>query len=179
MNEFIDTGSSKNYLYITPDEIFQVHRAIDENIEILPKATQEVLNDIFKEHGSAPKPGNYASGSQSVIRLQLSIKRSRISDTDDGMAHLFQDTKRMVMIVLKFATGAESKTLMDILEEPSSQLQEDKYEAYVQEQEALSPIKFEMDTTSPVQKDADQRKGSTSSPGTDMLPVYYNPDRTR
>jgi hypothetical protein len=72
MTEFLDIGGrQKLTVYITPDEIVQVHNSLVNYLEDLPKLHDDPLRKILDEMGTPPSQGSAAKGPGSEIVLNL------------------------------------------------------------------------------------------------------------
>ena len=134
MTEFVDSGRvEKHTVYITPDEIVQLHNCLHENLIQLPVIPNDPLGTIMRELGEPPKNGTAAKGPGSEIVLHLSDRfAGAVDNAEVELRKLQKETKRIILTILRFATG---KTLLDILETPSTNVQEKAFLTYVNQQD--------------------------------------------
>lgn len=135
MNEFMDTSNQQKLtVYITPDELVQVHNSLVENLENLPNSSEDPLRIILNELGAPPAPGTAAKGPGSEIVLHLSNRFAAMQgNNDQPVKKLMKEAKRMILIVIRYSAGP---SLLDILEDPTTEAQEQKFAAYCKERES-------------------------------------------
>lgn len=135
MTEFVDSGiKDKLIVYITPDEIVQIHHSLVDYKADLPTVQSDPLVQILEELGTPPPLNSAAKGPGSEIVLHLSSRFANIEeDKDAPMRLIIQDTKRMLLFIVRFANG---KHLLDILETACTESQERDYSEFVNSQEA-------------------------------------------
>ena len=145
MTEFVDSGRvEKHTVYITPDEIVQLHNCLHENLIQLPVIPNDPLGTIMRELGEPPKNGTAAKGPGSEIVLHLSDRfAGAVDNAEVELRKLQKETKRIILTILRFATG---KTLLDILETPCTNAQEKAFAAYVAQQETNRKLVSESQT---------------------------------
>jgi hypothetical protein len=80
MDEFFDSGKqSKHTVYITPDEIVQVHHSLVENLQQLPSVHDDPLRIILNEMGAPPALGTAAKGPGSEVVLRIYNRFGKIA----------------------------------------------------------------------------------------------------
>ncbi|KAI8893533.1 hypothetical protein BC833DRAFT_624784 [Globomyces pollinis-pini] len=132
MDEFLETSKQKKHtIYITPDEICQVHRGLVDNLQQLPNLPNDSLRVVLNELGGVPAAGVAAKGPGSEIALNLSNRFAKTID-DDHTKKLMVETKRMIQIIIQFAHG---RSLLDILESPATTEQETAFAQFVEKEE--------------------------------------------
>jgi hypothetical protein len=173
INEFLDIGkTAKVQVYITPDEIVQVHNALVQYLDQLPSTPNDPLRTILDEFGQPPTLGSAAKGPGSEIVLHLSNRFAK-ADKDAPLRRLMKETKRMILLIIRFSSG---KSLLDILEEQATEIQETNFAKYVREQESIRATNLSSpQLSSPDRDQAIQSSGNDlNSPGTS--PVYKTMD---
>lgn len=134
MDEFHDSGGVKFNVYITPDEVVQVHHSLVENMSQLAKSEDDPLKMILNEMGAPPALGSAAKGPGSEIVLNLTNRFGKVAGDEQAPARkLLKETKRIVLLIVRFCSGP---TLLDILEQVPSALHELQLTNYIKQQEA-------------------------------------------
>ncbi|KAI9347336.1 hypothetical protein BDR26DRAFT_855067 [Obelidium mucronatum] len=124
MDEYIDLSrNQKLSIFITPNEIFQVHDALNSCVEDIIADKNDPMKQVLNELGPAPSP---SENTRQEVYLNLVNKFPALEDQDQKTRHLINETKRLVLVVLKVQTGT---TLLDILESPVT----DKEEQFFQD----------------------------------------------
>ncbi|KAI8914600.1 hypothetical protein EDD86DRAFT_186564 [Gorgonomyces haynaldii] len=147
MNEFADMSrQEKPSIYITPQEVLQVHANLSENLSILSTDAQDPLNIILSELGPVPPVDSGAKGPGSEVTLHLSNRFAKTEDPKDvERRHLETEAKRLISCVIRFTAG---KSLLKLLEEQSTEAQQAKYVEYVRiintKQESYIPAEGEV-----------------------------------
>jgi hypothetical protein len=136
MTEFLDSGvKDKLIVYITPDEIVQIHHSLVEHKADLPTVQSDPLVQILEELGTPPPQNSAAKGPGCEIVLHLSSRFTRIEeDKDAPIKHIMQETKRMLLLIVRFSNG---NRLLDILENPCTESQERDYFEFVSNQDLI------------------------------------------
>ncbi|KAJ3303693.1 hypothetical protein HDV03_003566 [Kappamyces sp. JEL0829] len=171
IDEFHDSGAQvqgKLTVYITPDEVVQVHHSLVENLQQLPSSPEDPLRVILNEMGIPPALGTAAKGPGSEIVLRLFNRFGKIGgDENAPVRKLLKDTKRLVLLIIRFSAG---KSLLDILEQVATSQQEVSFAAWVEQQDAIhkSHQRTDSGAKSPHSPDAlhDQPV---------VLPIWKNP----
>lgn len=183
MDEFHDSGNngirSKITIYVTPDEVIQLHNSLVEHVNAITTSPEDPLKIILNELGAAPAPGTAAKGPGSEIVLNLQSRFAKVSTDDQGpVKKLLKETKRLILLAIRFAPGAN---LLDVLETASTPSQQNAYADYVKrleilkDEEMLKESKPSLNSpTSPTSPTSPESPGDVFAPGNN--PVYKNPD---
>ncbi|KAJ3105040.1 hypothetical protein HDU97_008648 [Phlyctochytrium planicorne] len=123
MDEFLDVGrQQKPTILITPNEIYQVHDALLQNIDDLTSDPGDPLRQILNDLGAAPA---VSEKSQTEVHLPLINRFAKVEDEKDSkQRHLFSETKRLVILTLRIQSG---KNLLDVLEAPVTEKEESDF----------------------------------------------------
>ncbi|KAI8836593.1 hypothetical protein BC829DRAFT_447861 [Chytridium lagenaria] len=123
MDEFMDVGrQQKPTILITPNEIYQVHDALLQNVDDLTSDASDPLRQILNDLGPAPP---VSEKSQTEVHLPLINRFAKVEDDKDvKQRHLFSETKRLVILTLKIQSG---KSLLDVLEAPVTEKEESEF----------------------------------------------------
>lgn len=133
MDEFYDSNGVKCAVYITPDEIVQVHHSLTENLSQLIKSNDDPLKIILDEMGTAPDLGSAAKGPGSEVVLNLTNRFGKMLDEQAPARKLLKETKKIVLLVIRFCSGSN---LLDILEQVPTAAQEAQLSDFIKQQEA-------------------------------------------
>ncbi|KAJ3024758.1 UNVERIFIED_CONTAM: hypothetical protein HDU68_007812 [Siphonaria sp. JEL0065] len=124
MDEYIDLSrQTKLSIFITPNEIFQVHDALNNCMEDIISGENDPIKAVLAELGPAPSP---SEATRHEVYLNLVNKFPALEDQDAKTKHLISETKRLVLIILKVQqqTNTRKTTLLDILESPVTEKEE-------------------------------------------------------
>lgn len=149
MDEFHDSGKQTQHnVYITPDEIVQVHHSLVDNLHQLSATTDDPLKIILGELAAPPALGSAAKGPGSEVILRLSNRFAKINSEDNAVLRkLLKETKRLILLIIRFSTG---KTLLDILEQAATVKQETLFTAYILSQDISNiPVPLNPTASSP------------------------------
>jgi Ras GTPase-activating-like protein IQGAP2/3 len=130
MDELLDMSShGKPFIYITPEEIIQVHHDLVENLGNLTSDVNDPLQIILNELGPAPAVGSAAKGHGSELTLHLTNRFAKTENPEEvEKRELISATKVLVKCVLRIQSG---KTLLKILEEPVNVGLQNNFEDYL------------------------------------------------
>ncbi|KAJ3292002.1 hypothetical protein HK104_005630 [Borealophlyctis nickersoniae] len=122
MDEYVDMGrAQKPVIYISPSEIFQMHRALLENMDDLVTEEKDPLKQILDDIGQPPAP-QPSEGPGSEIALALTNRFTKLEgEKETRLKQLFTETKRYVLAIVRVQSG---KNLLDILEMPVTEREE-------------------------------------------------------
>jgi len=179
MDEFHDSGSSglkdKFSIYITPDEIVQLHNSLIEHANEITPTPEDPLKILLNEMGPAPPLGSAAKGPGSEVVLYLQNRFGKIDGDNQGpVKKLLKETKRLILLVVRVATGPN---LLDILEQVATSQQEAAYSGYIQTLESVKEkMPSNMSLNSPTTPGSPETPGDIFTPG--YHPVYKKSDDT-
>ncbi|KAJ3219368.1 hypothetical protein HDU67_001587 [Dinochytrium kinnereticum] len=130
MDEFMDVGRhQKPTILITPNEIYQVHDALLQNIDDLTSDPSDPLRLILNDLGAAPP---VSEKTQPEVHLPLINRFAKVEDEKEiKQRHLFSETKRLVILTLKIQSG---KNLLDVLEAPVTEKEESEFATEAQKE---------------------------------------------
>ncbi|KAJ3112166.1 hypothetical protein HDU96_004867 [Phlyctochytrium bullatum] len=133
MDEFLDVGrSQKPTILITPNEIYQVHDALIQNVDDLVTDVNDPLRLILNDLGPAPP---LSEKTQPEVHLPLINRFAKVEDENQvKQRQLFSETKRLVILTLKIQSG---KNLLDVLEAPVTEKEESEFAAAAQKEMAV------------------------------------------
>ncbi|RKP37752.1 hypothetical protein BJ085DRAFT_19646 [Dimargaris cristalligena] len=136
IDEFSDlTQTHKPVIYMSPQEVFTMHQALEDNIEVLAASPEDPLRIILHDLGPAPAvrsefkstPGNEIS-----LALTDRFADSNIKDHESVIKHLFVETKRYILYIIRVQSG---RSLLDILEKPVSDWDERRFRDIIKREE--------------------------------------------
>lgn len=125
-----DAGlKTKPTIYISPEEVFQIHNALLQNYNDLKIEKDSPLNIILNDLGKVPP---YTAGVQSKeVALHLTNRFPTIEDQKEGeIKKLVTETKRMVITIIQCQQGLN---LLSLLESPSTDEAEKLFKEISQE----------------------------------------------
>ncbi|RKP07724.1 hypothetical protein THASP1DRAFT_30466 [Thamnocephalis sphaerospora] len=124
MDEFQDlTHTTKPTIFISQDELFSIHEMLEAHLDVLAPEVHDPIREILQELGSAPEHDPHG-GHNNEISLELTPRVSAIQDGDSEAKHMFFETKRYLLYIIRVQSG---RTLLDILERPVTQWEEQQY----------------------------------------------------
>ncbi|KAJ3070350.1 hypothetical protein HDU98_006615 [Podochytrium sp. JEL0797] len=119
IDEYNDLSSQQKLsIFITPNEIFQVHDALNSCVDDIITDKKDPIKIVLDELGPAPSP---SENTRHEVYLNLVNKFPHLEDQDQKLRHLINETKRLVLVVIKVQHG---KNLLDILESPVTEKEE-------------------------------------------------------
>ncbi|TPX43695.1 hypothetical protein SeMB42_g03246 [Synchytrium endobioticum] len=125
IDEFIDMSTTKRpIVYISPNEIFQVHATLLENLEYLTNKDDDPLKQILNDLGPAPTVKEDSAVQTTEISLTLTNRFAKMDDADATIKRLFMETKRHILTIVRIKSG---RNLLELLEKPVSQVEEKGY----------------------------------------------------
>ncbi|KAJ3397220.1 hypothetical protein HDU92_000100 [Lobulomyces angularis] len=122
----IDVGSGQKLsIYISPNEILQVHRHILDNLDDLTKDKNDPFRQILNDLGTPP-PAELDRPHGGEINLVLTNRINNLTDEDKNVRvkTRLNETKRLVLAIIRIQSG---KNLQDILETPTTSREEDLF----------------------------------------------------
>lgn len=130
MNEFLDMSlQEKPSIYITPEEIIQIHNNLDANLNYLAKDSSDPLKIILAELGSVPSVSSAAKGPGSELTLHLSNRFAKTEKPEDAeKRNLISEAKLLVKCIIRIQKG---KSLLKILEDPGTEEMQKLFEEYI------------------------------------------------
>ncbi|KAI9801846.1 MAG: hypothetical protein M1833_002160 [Piccolia ochrophora] len=133
IDEFNDLyARTKPTLYIKMLDIFAIHHLVAADISFVCPSKDDILRDVVHELGSAKNNENEMMGvSSTEINLTLNPKLHDMEDPDADVKSLFMQTKRCILYIIRVQTGPN---LMNILVQPISMDDEDRWQALIQEE---------------------------------------------
>ncbi|CAG8468100.1 10535_t:CDS:10 [Diversispora eburnea] len=128
IGEFRDLTRTRNpIIYISPFEIFSTHELLFQRIEYIAPQPNDVLRQIFQDIGEAPHLDDISSDANTKeIALTLTSRFALDAiknDPETEIKHLFVETKRMVLLLMRVQTGAN---LLEILSKNITPQDEEK-----------------------------------------------------
>ncbi|KAH9263879.1 hypothetical protein BASA83_012698 [Batrachochytrium salamandrivorans] len=135
MDEFVELSrQDKPIIYISPDEVIQVHHNLVANIDNLTTLKDDPLRIILNDLGAVPTPDIGAKGPGSEISLALTNRFAKIEDESEmKLRLLINETKLLILAVIRINVG---KSLLEILEAPSTEQHEAAFAAYIEQEAA-------------------------------------------
>ncbi|CAG8708367.1 14788_t:CDS:2, partial [Acaulospora morrowiae] len=128
IDEFDDLARTHNpIIYISPQEVFLTHELLMQQLDCIAPQPNDVLRHIFQDLGEAPKIEDESSDSNAKeisLTLTSRLALEAISDPDAEINHLFVETKRTVLSILRVQNGT---SLLDILLKPVTPQDEETY----------------------------------------------------
>ncbi|CAG8494303.1 10610_t:CDS:10 [Racocetra fulgida] len=116
IDEFDDlTKTNKPIIYISPIEVFSMHELLMQRLEDIAPQPNDILRQIFNELGEAPpieEDQNDAGTKEISLTLTSRLALEAMNDPDAEIKHLFVETKRLVLLVMRVQNG---ENLLDIL----------------------------------------------------------------
>ncbi|KAF0468087.1 IQ domain-containing GTPase activating protein [Gigaspora margarita] len=116
IDEFDDlTKTNKPIIYISPIEVFSTHELLMQRLEDIAPQPNDILRQIFNELGEAPPiEEDLSDTATKEISLTLTSRLAleAMNDPDAEIKHLFVETKRLVLAVMRVQNG---ENLLDIL----------------------------------------------------------------
>ncbi|KAI8924263.1 hypothetical protein BC831DRAFT_501250 [Entophlyctis helioformis] len=144
MDEYVEFGrNEKPIIYISPEEVVQVHRNLAENIDTLAVSKDDQLRIILNDLGTPPAAadGVTPKGPGGEVALTLTNRFAKTEDESETRLRLLvNETKRLLLTIIRFTTG---KSLLDILEAPSNEAQEKLFGEYLDQETKLASEKKE------------------------------------
>ena len=132
IDEFNDLyAKNKPTLYIKMTDIFAIHTLVAQELPTICPSRDDILREIMQDLGSAKHNENemLAPGS-SDIQMFLTPKLHDVNDPDADVKHLFMETKRCILYIIRVQTGTN---LLEILVRPPTQEDERKWQTLLRE----------------------------------------------
>ncbi|CAJ2500174.1 Uu.00g030270.m01.CDS01 [Anthostomella pinea] len=132
IDEFNDLyAKNRPTLYIKMTDIFAIHTLVAQELPSICPGRDDVLREILQDLGSAKNNENemHAAGS-SDIQMFLTPKLHDVDDPEADIKHLFMETKRCILYIIRVQTGAN---LLEILVRPPTQEDEHKWRTLLRE----------------------------------------------
>jgi GTPase-activator protein for Ras-like GTPase len=131
MNEFLDMSlQEKPSIYVTPEEVIQVHTDLVANLAQLSADPQDPLNVILTELGTVPPVASAAKGPGSELTLHLTNRFAKADDPEETARRaLIAEAKLLIKCIVRINVG---KSLLKILEEPVTEQVQASYAEYLQ-----------------------------------------------
>lgn len=146
-------AGQKISIYISPDEILQLHRNIIECVDDVAKDAEDKIHSILKDLGTPPVAGQVQQKSEISLVLVNRFRESYEEGETVKLKIKSNETKRQVLAIIRIQSG---KDLDAILELPVTAREETLYqELLIQEEERISER----------QQVSDKRKALASSTG--------------
>ena len=132
IDEFNDLyAKNKPTLYIKMTDIFAIHTLVAQELPTICPSRDDILREIMQDLGSAKHNENemLAPGS-SDIQMFLTPKLHDVNDPDADVKHLFMETKRCILYIIRVQTGTN---LLEILVRPPTREDEQKWQTLLRE----------------------------------------------
>ncbi|KAJ1660808.1 iqgap- protein [Dispira simplex] len=137
IDEFSDlTQTRKPVIYMSPQEVFTIHQALEDNLDVLAQTADDPLRLILHDVGPAPtvrselkSPGH---GNEISLTLTDRFADSNIKDHESVIKHLFVETKRYILYIIRVQSG---KSLLDILEQPVTEHEERRFREIIKRED--------------------------------------------
>jgi hypothetical protein len=154
MDQFLDMSrQQKPSIIITPNEVFQVHESLVQNVDDLTTDKNDPLRIILNDLAVVPKIPEKQLGE---VHLNLVNRFAKLDDEEElKLKHLITDTKRLLMMIIRVQHG---KNLLDVLEAPVKESEE----ALFQEISKEETEKYQM-SREKKEEQQQQRRGSQIS----------------
>ncbi|KAJ3403889.1 hypothetical protein HDU80_003535 [Chytriomyces hyalinus] len=128
MDEYMDLTQQKRLsVFISPNEIFQVHDALLSCIEDIVSDPSDPIKAVLEELGPAPAPTD-SLRKETYLNLVNRLPAHDSETLEHKQKLLMQETKRLVLIVIKTQSG---KNLLDILESPVTEKEEQFFKQHI------------------------------------------------
>jgi Ras GTPase-activating-like protein IQGAP2/3 len=129
IDEYDDLARThKPIIYITPLEVFSMHRMLNDHLEMLAPQQNDLLQQILQDLGEIPPIEEETNNTSNTSELSLTLVNRFAEETINSPAtelnHLFMETKRYVLSIIRVQTG---QSLLDILVQPVTQHDEEVY----------------------------------------------------
>ncbi|KAI9297054.1 Rho GTPase activation protein [Neoconidiobolus thromboides FSU 785] len=133
IDEFLDlTFTKRPVIYISPNEIYSLHKMLINNLDWLTNGDKDQLKIILKEIGDPPTiSADQVLAHSKEISLHLSNRFPSINESDCELKHLFVETKRLMTYVLRVQSGS---SLLEVLQKPVSQNEETRFKDLLQKE---------------------------------------------
>ncbi|KAI9202931.1 uncharacterized protein BJ171DRAFT_460734 [Polychytrium aggregatum] len=126
IDEYMDINAAqKPTIYISPNEILQIHRAIYDNLDDIAPEKSDPIRQILGDLGTPPPvpEGKEVPGNE--LALVLVNRFAKLESTENvKLKHLLSETKRMVLTILRVQSG---KNILDILEAAVTEKEEQQF----------------------------------------------------
>lgn len=132
IDEFNDLyAKNKPTLYIKMTDIFAIHTLIAQELQAICPSRDDILREIMQDLGSAKHNENemLAPGT-GEIQMFLTPKLHDVNDPDADVKHLFMETKRCILYIIRVQTGTN---LLEILVRPPTAEDEHKWQTLLRE----------------------------------------------
>nr|CAG8474586.1 11600_t:CDS:10 [Entrophospora candida] len=133
IDEFNDlTRTNKPIIYISPNEVFSIHNLLVQRIDDIAPDHYDMIRQIIHELGDLPPlPDDDDSFDPNTKEIALTLTSrlslKTINGEDSEIKHLFVETKRYVLAIMKVQNG---KNLLDILVKAVTLADEKTYEEF-------------------------------------------------
>eukprot|EP00842_Homolaphlyctis_polyrhiza_P003308 jgi/Hompol1/3979/HPOL_003428-RA len=151
MDEFVEASrQEKPIIYISPDEVVQVHRNLISNLDTLCPQKDDPLRTILKDLDDPPKGDVAGKGAGNEVSLVLTNRFAKTEDEAEvRLRQLLNETKRMIISIIRINVG---KNLLDILEAPSTEAQEKVFADYMKKELEAAEARRKREASSAMNK---------------------------
>ncbi|KAL2916115.1 iqgap-related protein [Polyrhizophydium stewartii] len=175
MDEYVELSrQEKPIIYISPDEVIQVHRNLVENIDSLATQKDDPLRIILSDLGAPPANDVGAKGAGSEVSLALTNRFAKTEDENETKLRLLiNETKRLILAVIRINIG---KTLLEILETPSTAQQEALFAEYLKKEAQTAAAQSETASESKTMRGSESMLHLVATPVTPAVPDLPSPN---
>jgi hypothetical protein len=153
-------AGQKISIYISPDEILQLHRNILECVDDVAADKEDKIRLILNDLGVPPGPGIQQKGEISLV-LANRFRESFEEGDEIKLKMKSNETKRQILAIIRIQSG---KDLVAILELPVSMREETLYgELLMQEEERISERRNVLDKRKALASSSGSMLGSTNT----------------
>ncbi|CAG8437380.1 10108_t:CDS:10 [Acaulospora colombiana] len=125
IDEFDDLARTHNpIIYISPQEIYSTHELLLQQLDHISPQSNDVMRHIFQDLGEAPSFEDDSDEKEISLTLTSRLALEAMSDPDAEIKHLFVETKRTVLSIMRVQNGT---SLLDILLKPVTPQDEVSY----------------------------------------------------
>ncbi|KAL7746295.1 iqgap- protein [Sorochytrium milnesiophthora] len=169
VDEYTDISKTKSpTIYISPTEIFSVHKALATELSRIAPEKDDPLRKIIEQLGDVPPFDAERTSQDSTITLQLTHRYlgSKVNE-DVEMRKLFVETKRLLVQLIRVQNG---QNLAEVLEKPVTEKDEELFQEFCaseDQQDGLSQYK----STVSINRGSDAGLRSPS-PTTEAAPIH-------
>jgi len=116
----------KPIIYITPYEIFSIHKLLVERLDVVTPQHDDPLRQILDELSVPPveEIDNTSNAGEISLTLTSCIAANTIEEPDAEINHLYMETKRYILSIIRIQNG---QNLLEILVKPVSPEDEEAY----------------------------------------------------
>ncbi|KAI9032618.1 Rho GTPase activation protein [Phycomyces nitens] len=108
------TSVSKPIVCITPNELFHLHRILQDHTKYIIPEEQGTLYDILQDLGPAPDSHNCSVSEGATLTLRLTSRLDTLSkDPASQLKQMLDNAKRIIIHVLRIQSGVDLFTILN------------------------------------------------------------------